>query len=331
MLTIWKRYQNLIINGLKWLIFVLAFIYLYKAVFQSQDFDDFVETLAELEAINFWLIGLVAFLMLLNWSLEAIKWQTLLKHIQTVSFFTAFRAVMSGVTVSSILPNRLGEYLGRVFYVPYQKRIKTVIATIVGSFAQTLMTVILGSVAFLFYFRSIQPKSDYLFYLLLAVSIGFSMILLFLYLNVGLINRLIPPKTYLIKFKQYMKVLSYFHSKGLGLILLYAGLRYGVFFIQFMLLLYAFNVPLNLKGALVSIPLNFFTQAVIPTIALTELGVRGATAVHFIGHYAGNEAGILMSTYSLWLINLLIPAFFGAIFLVIQRSGNNQKTVNADS
>ncbi len=322
-MNFWKRYQKRILLGFKWIIFFLAFYYLYKAVFVSQDFDDFIKSLKEVDGLGYLLLAGTCFLMIMNWGIEALKWQTLLKHIQTIGFPTSFKAIFSGVTVSSIMPNRIAEYLGRIFYIRPQKRIKAIIATLVGSFAQTLITVICGSLAFLFYFRLIQPGSFYLFYILMALTLGLNLILLFIYFNVGSVNYLIPEKPYLTKLKQYINVLAYFHSKGLGVILGYAGLRYLVFLIQFLLLFKVFNVSLAWEEALISIPLNFFTQAIIPSIALTELGVRGATAVHFIGYFADNKPGILMGTYALWFINLLIPAFFGAIFLVIQRNGEN--------
>lgn len=315
--------------ALKWLIFGLTIFYVYQVTFQSQDFDDLLNSLTQFDRYSLLLLGLTCLLMIANWGIEALKWQSLLKYIQTIQWFTAFRAVMSGVTVSSIMPNRLAEYLGRIFYIPPQKRVKTIIATLVGSFAQTLITILTGSIAFLFYFNSIQPNSIYLFYILLTIAIGFNAILIILYFNVGLVNRLVPAKSYLIRFKQYLKVLAYFHSNGLSKVLAYSFLRYAVFLTQFILLLYAFGVSIGITEALISIPLNFLAQAIIPTIALTELGVRGATAIHFIGYYMGTESNILLGTYTLWVINLLLPALLGAIFLVIQNTTN--KRLNSEN
>ncbi len=325
----WKKYQDKILLVLKWLIFGVTIIYVYKVTFQSQDFDKLIGSINRFDVYSLVLLGATCLLMIANWGLEALKWQTLLKYIQEIRWFTAFRAVMSGVTVSSIMPNRLAEYLGRIFYIPPQKRVKTIIATLVGSFAQTFITVLTGSVAFLFYFRSVQPENIYIFYILLALVIGLNGILVLLYFNVALVNRLIPTKSYLIRFKQYLKILAYFHSYGLTKVLVYSLLRYVVFLTQFILLLYAFGVHLRIVEALISIPLNFFAQAVIPTIALTELGVRGATAIHFIGYYTGAESNILLGSYTLWVINLLLPAVLGAIFLVIQNTNN--KRLNASS
>ena len=310
--------------GVKWAIFLVTVIYLYQVVFKSRDFSNFLENIASLTTGNYGYLILTIVLMSVNWGFEALKWQFLLKHIQILSFWKAYKAVFSGVTVSSIMPNRLAEYLGRIFYIQPHKRIKAIVATLVGSFAQTFATVLTGSVAFLVFYSELNGESRYIFYVLIFLVVSLNGLLLLLYFNVSLLNRLIPPKSYLLKVKQYINVLSYFHSKGLSRILLWSILRYGVFFTQFYLLLKTFNVEIKLLEVAVAVPVVFLVQALIPSIALAELGIRGATAVHFIGFFAEENLGILTSTYSLWFINLLIPASIGAIFLIALRNRENE-------
>ena len=60
---------------------------------------------------KFWLVILLAFL---NWGLEARKWQVLLKPIQQINFFRAYKSVLSGLALSLNTPNRMGEYGGRI-------------------------------------------------------------------------------------------------------------------------------------------------------------------------------------------------------------------------
>src|SRR5688572_25018804 len=60
-----------------------------------------------------WNLIATILLMFVNWSIETIKWKLAVEKIQRISFFTAFRAVLSGVTFSVTTPNRVGEYFGR--------------------------------------------------------------------------------------------------------------------------------------------------------------------------------------------------------------------------
>jgi hypothetical protein len=61
-------------------------------------------------------LGIVVLLMIVNWGIEARKWQYLIAPIYSISFARAFKAILSGVSFSVTMPNRIGEYLGRVLY-----------------------------------------------------------------------------------------------------------------------------------------------------------------------------------------------------------------------
>jgi hypothetical protein len=64
-------------------------------------------------------------------------------------------------------------------------------------------------------------------------------------------------------------------------------------------------------------------MAIIPTIALTEIGVRGSVSVFLFAYYFSlmgrasidYELGVASASTALWLVNLVIPAFAGAIFV----------------
>ena len=82
--------------------------------------------------------------MLVNWTIETFKWKLAVQKIQRVGFFTAFKAVLSGVSFSVTTPNRVGEYLGRVLYMDEGNRIKAISLTIAGSMSQLLVTLLMG-------------------------------------------------------------------------------------------------------------------------------------------------------------------------------------------
>ncbi|RYY96353.1 MAG: hypothetical protein EOO11_13665, partial [Chitinophagaceae bacterium] len=63
-----------------------------------------------------YLVAIVG-LMGVNWGLEAAKWRLLVAPVQPVGFWNALRAVLSGVSFSVTMPNRIGEYLGRMLYI----------------------------------------------------------------------------------------------------------------------------------------------------------------------------------------------------------------------
>ena len=63
----------------------------------------------------------------------------------------------------------------------------------------------------------------------------------------------------------------------------------------------------------------YLAQTMIPSIAVAELGIRGNVALFFLNDVVINEElkiGIVSATFTLWLINLIVPAIFGAIFIL---------------
>jgi hypothetical protein len=74
-------------------------------------------------------------------------------------------------------------------------------------------------------------------------------------------------------------------------------------------------------------------MALIPTVALSELGVRGSVAIYFFGFYfslvhvySGSlNFSILAASILQWVINLGIPSVAGSIFLFrLQFFRNNE-------
>jgi hypothetical protein len=84
---------------------------------------------------------------------------------------------------------------------------------------------------------------------------------------------------------------------------------------------------------MVLIGIIYLMMTVIPTIAMTELGVRGSVSVYVFGYYFerlnlwnGNlQQSVIAASSLLWIINLGIPALIGAFFvfkLRFFRNGN---------
>ena len=78
-----------------------------------------------------------------------------------------------------------------------------------------------------------------------------------------------------------------------------------------------FDVQIPYFNALVLISMTYLIMAVIPTIALTELGISGSVALYLFGLYFRQIplAGVFAASTILWMINLGLPALIGTIFV----------------
>ena len=267
---------------------------------------------------NYSLIFIVVLMMFINWMLESLKWKFMIRKIEAISFFTSFRAIFSGITVSSFTPNRIGEYGGRVFCLEKSDRIQAVFITILCSMAQLLTTIIFGSFAFFILHEQFLEDQ----YFIIEIS-RFSLLVLFVlnilfvlaYFNVAFLINFLWKFSFFNFLRQYINVISLFNFKDLLVTFLYSVFRYLVFSIQFLILLHVFNVDISLYDAILSIMLVFFFITLTPTITIAEIGVRGSMALLVFLKFSTNVIGILSSTFLLWIINLIIPAIIGSFFI----------------
>ena len=134
---------------LNYLVGPILFIWLlYSVIHQisnQPDLSSYVLLLKKsIQAKGVLILILVFCLMLLQWTLEAKKWQLLMKPIDEISMRTALSAIFRGISFSMSTPNRLGEFAGRILFLPNSMRLAGTSLTFIGNFAQLIVTLIFG-------------------------------------------------------------------------------------------------------------------------------------------------------------------------------------------
>jgi uncharacterized membrane protein YbhN (UPF0104 family) len=283
---------------------------------------------------NAWKLGIVAILMFFNWGIEARKWQVLVRFIERISFLKAFKAVFSGQALAVNTPNRVGEYVGRVVYLHEGNRLKGVALTIVGSLSQTIITLsaglmglylmketvtgaitgILTQTAFVRRFPHLGPVAyELIFY---GVMVGV-VVMLIVYFELSYLTRLIEKLPFVKKYSYLIEKLEDLHWKTLTRILSLSLARYVVFLVQFILLLQVFEVHIAFWQAAGLVSVFFLVLAVVPTVSTVELSLRAFVAVKLFGLVAvGKSFEIIATAAGIWMINLIIPALAGSIFIL---------------
>jgi hypothetical protein len=85
---------------------------------------------------------------------------------------------------------------------------------------------------------------------------------------------------------------------------------------QYLLLLELFNVDASLIQLACMVCVMFLVLAVVPTIPIAELGLRGEASKQLFGLISTNTLGIVFTAVIIWIINRVIPAIAGSIFLL---------------
>lgn len=317
--------------ALKVVILIVAYYMLYHQIFREHNPKEMMQFLSseyKNAGILLPIIG-VFLMMFLNWGTESLKWQFLIRKNEKISYLASIKGVFSGITISSMMPNRVGEYLGRVFVLKKTHPVRGILMTIVGSISQLLVTISLGSLS-LIYLLILFPEMLNINNLLLQfLSISLILLIWFLlaglYFNIRVISNCV---NYLSrrwpKINRFSNVFSYYNRYELLKVFLYSLLRYIIFSLQFYFLLRIFHLDFNLFYGFLAISLIFLGITVIPTIALAELGVRGSVATFVVNLFVdiiplstieGYQFNILAVSSLLWIINIVIPSIVGSGFI----------------
>lgn len=311
-------------------IVIVAYGFLYYQVFYKKDIPDVEMLLSNYSDAWIYSAFFIVFIMMfLNWSIEAIKWKFLIKKEEEISFFTSLKAVFAGVTVSIFTPNRVGEYFGRVFILKKTHPWKGIFITIIGSFSQLLVTMLIGTISFWIfskkYLTNLTTTSEYLLNAMIITSIALVIFMFLFYFNVKIVepiaNRLLNSRWK--KTAKYIKIFSAFKTSELLKVFLLSLSRYVVFTLQYIILLRAFQVPVSIIDAVMLITLLLFIMTAIPTISLAEIGIRGSVIISIFSIFFNNssvfisehELTLVTTTLFIWIINLVLPAIIGSIFV----------------
>lgn len=260
-------------------------------------------------------IVLVLLLLPVNWGLELVKWQRILKvnnihyNLKELS-----HSLFSGVTTGIITPNRIGNFIGRMLFFKGKLRGQLILGTLYSNFSQFLVTLFFGVLSIIFLMDMIL---DAYTFSLVNISILIFFVALLFYISVPFLP------LHRIKFlNRKLNILIHFQkqSKKLFLPLLtFSGLRYIVFSMQFLLMLMSFGVkPSILLYA--GILMLYLVSTLTPSIFFGKLVIRETAGLIILSLFVENPALIIVSSLLLWFINLGVPSLLGLFFILKRKT-----------
>ena len=333
MLTLQKQFillkqgrKKLLTILFKVAILILAFSFIYQKLDNNANISNFTSLVKTLPPQQvYFIIVLVFLLMFLNWFLEALKWKFLVQRIENISIWKAVESVFCGLTWAVFTPNRIGEYGGRVFFLAPRKRIIGAIAMGVGAIGQMVITNILGSIALLWFawqFLNLNILLNYSLIFLVLIFCGF---FLLFYFNIRWLEGLLMRIRFLKPFYKFFSILGRYKKKDLWRVFVYSLLRFAVFTTQYCLIIHLLVPQIQLFDVVMMTFILFFIQSALPSLDLLDIGVRSMTATYFFGFLTNQDIAIMAATACIWLVNLIIPAILGSIFVLkLNFFGNNR-------
>jgi len=242
-----------------------------------------------------------------------------MRHSWQASWSRVAKAVLAGISISLITPNRVGEYGGRAILAPQNQTATVILTSIIGGFCQWLAFIICGWPAFI-YLLSQKGQWSETWLCIVAAIVPIAVLILFfaaapifkflMTLNIGQHRKWIRWLRLKIRSLQHIKQSELLRAWLLAL------LRLCVYTTQYLLLLWFFDISLSFWLGVSGIFSIFLIQAGIPLPPGLDVITRSELAIWIWGSQFVNPIGILSATFSLYLLNLIVPALLGSWLIV---------------
>jgi hypothetical protein len=302
---------------LKAAILVLAFTFIYHQYLKKGDnlkqFQIAVNRLSHQHVVV--IMSVVVFLMFANWLVECLKWQHLTRRLAPISLWKAIEGVFCGLTWAVFTPNRIGEYGGRVMFLPPRKRIHGVFAMAVGSFGQNVITNVLGAGALLWFCYTFLNLNAWALTGITIFGVIFMGLFLVLYFNIKWLVKLLNSISFLKKYHRFFDIMGAYTFAELIDIMCFCLTRFFIFSFQYYLVIHLLVPEIPFHDVMLMVFIVFFVQSALPSLDLLDVPVRATAAATVFAYVTGQQIAIIAAFSSIWLINLIIPAILGSVFI----------------
>jgi hypothetical protein len=279
-------------------LFVICAFAIYNKVLQNENLNQYgAELKIQLTKIHWGAWLLMGLLMLLNYTIEAIKWKTVIASTNQFNIFQALRAVLVGQAFSFFTPARSGDYVGRTLFLAPGTKLKGITQMAWASYAQLLMTICFGSIAIFW-------NLPFLPWLKWVAPWGAALAVFLFFYNQSL-------KGWLSK----INLLQIDNGLKWKLIAL-AFSRYLVYILQYNWASEMLSIPVHALDLSIAIMALLFFLSMIPAISLTDLVIRGQLFLLLMAPFYQNDIMLIALTTLIWIVNFLIPSIIGSILLL---------------
>lgn len=280
------------------ILFVICAIAIYNKVLQNENLNQYGADLkVQLSKIHWAAWVLMGCLLILNYTIEAIKWKSVIASTNTFNIFQALRAVFVGQAFSFFTPARSGDYVGRTLFLAPGTKLKGITQMAWASYAQIIMTICFGCFA-LFWNLPFLP------WLKWVAPFGACIALFLFFYNQ-------PMKGWLSKIN-LLQIDAALKWKLLGLALA----RYSIYLLQYNWAAQMLSIPVGWMDLSLAVMALLFFLSMIPAISLTDLVIRGQLFLLLMAPFYQNDIMLIALTTLIWIVNFLIPSIIGAVLLL---------------
>jgi uncharacterized membrane protein YbhN (UPF0104 family) len=255
--------------------------------------------------VNLLLLFPIFLLSIVNWGAEVLKWQILSEKVKPISYTESFKVVLSSFAVSTITPNRVGEYGAKIIFYNKSDWKQIVSINFLGNMMQLLVTLLMVVISYF----ALPENIVALFHKILFLAVLLLVLLLLLFIFKSRFRFFgISEKVELSLWKD---VLLTTKLKVLAISLV----RYLSFSIQFLLILSVFS-NFNSLMFFAVLAVNYLLVSIVPTLFITDLLVKGSISIFLFSFLGVSQITIIAVVLLAWMFNFVVPTIIGTYFLL---------------
>lgn len=315
-----KRFAKSAQNAVKLFFLFAVFAFLWNEIAYSKQTYSLLSVTGNPAAML--MLTIVMCAVPLNWYIESVKWRCLMNTPDfAFSSADAFKSTLAGAAASTLLPNRIGESIGRVFWLPDHLKLPGAVQSGLAGISQLCITLAGGALIlpfYLIYYTNSEPL------LVLALSFTASIITACGFYLLFNLSKIKLPAQGKIPFRGRLqtcqKALRQTQPDTLKKLLILSALRYLVFSIQFAVVLTVFVNTLSFIPALAAVAVIYLVTTLVPSFTLAELGIRESAAVLLMAPLSAQSAAVITATFLIWCVNIALPSLFGLYFVTVRKN-----------
>lgn len=315
-----KTTKKILLSYLFAPLLMLLFLYIiYRQILSKGDIAyQWTQLKAHWSTAPSLLLLLVVALAPLNWFWEALKWRRVISRIYPIRLPTAYKAVLTGIAFAMVTPGKVGDFAGRIIYLPNRKKVHAAIATLSSNLIQVIATSCLGILG-LIYFLIFHTNT--LFWYIAWALVALVVIALITWRSKSYWLSYFMRKNWVQKGLRYLSFLKRYKKTDLLFVWLCSLLRFLTYNIQFLVLANALGCEIPWIDGFFASLFMFWMITMIPSLILSDIGVRGllATLIFVDTGLVQLPLSLLTASYIIWLLNLILPSIIGSVLLLTLR------------
>lgn len=310
-------YKKFLSYLLKAIILALAFLFIYHQYLVKgnniKQFEDALDRLNRTQVIV--AMSSIFVLMLANWVTECLKWQHVTRKLVKISLWQSIEGVFCGLTWAIFTPNRIGEYGGRVMFLPPRKRIHGVFVMAVAGFGQNVLTNVLGAFSLIWFCFTFLHLNSWLLALITVLAVAFASLFIIAFFNIKWLVRWLNSISFLRKYHRFFDIMGEYKFREMANIMCFCITRFCIFSFQYYLVIHLLIPSIPFIDVMLLVFIVFFIQSALPSLDLLDVPVRATASATLFAYVTTQQVAVIAAFTAIWLINLIIPAILGSVFI----------------